>query len=74
MDGVTLDVRNPVARVELVPAAVEVLGDQSKLDDKNGRQIEWRRLASLFPPQTMEGLLVLAHYDPSIRTADKAIS
>jgi hypothetical protein len=46
-----LDVRDPVAGVEFVPAPVEVLGDQTKLDDQDARQIKRNFLAALFPPE-----------------------
>jgi hypothetical protein len=45
-----LDVRDPVARVLFIPAAVEVLGDQAELDDQNARQVKSSRLTSLFAP------------------------
>jgi hypothetical protein len=32
-----LDVRDPMARVKLLPAAIEVLGDQAELDDQYAR-------------------------------------
>jgi hypothetical protein len=44
-----LDVRDPVAGVEFVPAPVEVLGDQTNHQD--ARQIKRNFLAALFPPE-----------------------
>jgi hypothetical protein len=35
-----LDVRDAVARVLFIPAAVEVFGDQAELDDQDAREIE----------------------------------
>jgi hypothetical protein len=37
MVGMTLDVTDLVTRVQLVPAAVEVLGDQPELDYQDPR-------------------------------------
>ncbi|OIQ72940.1 hypothetical protein GALL_454300 [mine drainage metagenome] len=51
VDRVALDVRDAVARVELIPAAVEVLGDEAKLDDQDARKVERSLLAALFPPK-----------------------
>jgi hypothetical protein len=39
-----LDIRDPVARVQFIPAAVEVLGDQAELDDQDAG---WRAVSSL---------------------------
>src|ERR1700759_5751412 len=66
-----LDVTDPVARIQLVPAADEVLGDQTELDDQHARQVEGGDLATLFQPQAVKGLLVLAHDDPGVGAADE---
>ena len=71
VDHMALDVADPVAGVELVPAAVEVFGDQAELDDQDARQVGRCHLAPLFAPKAMEGLLVLAHDDPGVRAADE---
>ena len=71
VDRMALDVRDPVAGVEFVPAAVEVLGDEAELDDQDARQVESGRLAPFFPPEPQQGLLVLAHDDPGVRAADE---
>jgi hypothetical protein len=67
MDCVALDARDPVTGVKLVPAAIEVLGDQAELDDQDPREVGWSLLAALFAPEPQEGLLVLAHDDPGVR-------
>ena len=36
-----LDVGDAVARIEFIPAAVEVFGDQAELDDQFAGQVEW---------------------------------
>jgi hypothetical protein len=66
-----LDVRDPLAGVEFIPAAVEVLGDQAELDDQDARQVGRCDLTPLFAPEAMEGFLILAHDDPGIRAADE---
>ena len=66
-----LDVRDPAAGIELVPAAVEVLGDQAELDDQDARQVERSLLPALLPPEPQQGLLVLAHDDPGVGAADE---
>src|SRR5450759_5825047 len=45
-DRMALDVTDPMARVELIPAAVEVLGDQPELDDQHAREVEGGRLTA----------------------------
>jgi hypothetical protein len=58
-----------MAGVELIPAAVEVLGDQAELDDQDARQVERSLLSALFSPEPQQGLLVLAHDDSGIGAA-----
>jgi hypothetical protein len=60
VDRVALDVRDPMAGVEFVPAAVEVLGDQAELDDQDARQVGRSLLALFFVPEPQKGFLVLA--------------
>jgi hypothetical protein len=52
-----LDVTDPVARVEFIPAAVEVLRDQPELDDEHTGQVESSHLTPLFTPQAQKSLL-----------------
>ena len=40
--------------------------DQTELDNQDTREVDRDHLASLFLPQTVEGLLVSPHDDPSI--------
>ena len=49
----------------------ERLGYETELDDQNIRKVERRLLAALFPPESQQGLLVLAHDHPGIGAADK---
>ena len=66
-----LDVRDPVAGVEFVPAAVEVFGDEAELDDQNGRQVGVAASPRFLLPEPQQGFLVLAHDDAGIRAADE---
>ena len=60
----------PVLR--LVPAPVEVLGDDAELDDEVAGQVLRLDLAALFPPEPEQGGLVVAHDDPGVGAADEA--
>src|SRR5450759_5907608 len=71
VDRMALDVTDPMARVELIPAAVEVLGDQPELDDQHAREVEGGRLTPFLAPEPQQCLLVFAHDDPGIRAADE---
>ena len=51
---------------------VEGFGDHPKLDDEVGGQVLGLDLAALFPPQADQGIFVVAHDGPGIRTADVA--
>ena len=55
MDRTALDIRDSVAGVLFVPAAVEVLGDQAELNDQNVGQVGGGDLTSLFLPQPRTG-------------------
>ena len=74
VDRMTLDVRDPVAGVEFIPAAVEVLGDQAELDDQDARKVRRSLLAAFFAPEAQQGFLVLAHDDPGVGAADEVLS
>jgi hypothetical protein len=71
VDGMALDLTHPMARVEFVPAAIEVLGDQAELDDQDAREVGSGRLASFLLPELQQGLLILAHNNPGVRAADE---
>jgi hypothetical protein len=51
VDRMALHISDPVAGVEFIPAAVEILGDQPELDDQNARKVECGSLTSFFPPE-----------------------
>jgi hypothetical protein len=71
VDRMVLDVTDPVARVLLVPAAVEVLGGEAELDDQHAREVEGDLLTSFLAPEPQQRLFVLAHDDPGVRAADE---
>ena len=60
--------------VAFIPAAVEILGDGSKLDDQIVRKVFWFNLAPLFAPQPNQSGLLIAHDHPCVRAADEATS
>jgi hypothetical protein len=69
VDHVAADANDLVSGVELISTAVEVLGGQAELDDI--RRISPSLLATLFPPEPEQGLVVLAHDDPGIGAANE---
>ena len=69
---VLLDVGDDLPGIGLVPAPVEVLGDDAELDDEVAGQVLRLDFAALFPPQPQQGGLVIAHDDPGVRAADEA--
>ena len=58
VDRLALDVTHPVARVELISASIEVLGDQAELDDQHAREVECGRLTAFLTPEPQQGLLI----------------
>jgi hypothetical protein len=66
-----LDVRNYLAGIGLVPAPIEVLRHHPELDHEIAGQVLRLDLAALFSPQLDKCLLIVAHYDPSVRAADE---
>ena len=72
MPDLPLDVRDDLPGIALVPAPIEVLGDQAELDDEVAGEVLRLDLAALFPPEPEQGGLVVAHDDPGVRAADEA--
>jgi hypothetical protein len=66
-----LHVLDGVAGVTLIPAAVEVLGHGTELDDQVVGKILRSDLTALLLPQPQQGGLVITHDDPCIRSADR---
>ncbi len=70
MDRPALDVSDVKSRVSLVPATVEVVGDESHLDDQYIREIGAFDLTPLFFPKARECFFVLAHDNAGVRAPD----
>ena len=66
-----LNIRDDLPGICLIPATIEVLGDNPELNNEIAGQVLWLNLAALFPPKPQQGCLVIAHDDPSVRTADE---
>jgi hypothetical protein len=66
-----LHILDGTARVTLVPAPVQVLGNRTELDDQVFRKILRLDLAALFPPKPNQLILIVAHNDSGVRTAYK---
>jgi len=60
-----------VTGIGLIPAPVQLLGGQAKLDDKVAGEVLGLDFAPLFTPEAEEGSLVVAHDDPRVRAADE---
>ena len=71
MPYMLLNVGNHLPGVGFIPAPIEVLGHDPELDDEIAGQILWLDFAALFAPKPQQSLLIIAHDDPGIRTADK---
>jgi hypothetical protein len=61
-----LNIGKHLTGIGLVPAPVQVLGRKPKLDNEIARQVLRLDLATLFPPQSEEGSLVVAHDNPGV--------
>ena len=66
-----LHIRKDLTSIGLIPASVQLLGGNAKLDDDIAGQVLRLDLAALLSPQSQEGGLVLARDDPSVRAADE---
>jgi hypothetical protein len=67
-----LDIRDDLASIGLVPAAIEVLGRDPELDDEVARQVLRFELASLLLPEPEQGRFVFAHNDSGVGTSNEA--
>src|SRR6516165_2773888 len=66
MPNLRLHVRKDLAGIGLIPAPVQVLRRQAKLDEEVARKVFWLDLAPLLSPKPEERSLVVAHDDASI--------
>jgi hypothetical protein len=64
-----LNIDEDLPRISLIPAPVQVLGRNTKLDYEIARKILRVDFAPLLPPQPDEGRFIIAHNDAGIRTA-----
>jgi len=71
MADLSLDIRDDLTSIGLVPTPVKRLGSNPELDDEIAGQVLRRNLAAFLPPQPNQGSFVIAHDDPGVRTADK---
>ena len=58
MSDQPLDVRDDVASIRLIPAPIELLGNDPELNDKVTGQVLGLDLAAFFAPEADEGLFV----------------
>jgi len=68
-----LNVSDCVSGIGLVPAPIEVLGGHPQLDDQVAGEVLGLAFAPFFAPQTEQGRLVRAHYDPGVRASNEAL-
>jgi hypothetical protein len=66
-----LNIGKNLTGIGLIPASVQVLSRNAKLDDQIARQVLGRDLAALLPPQAEKGGFIVAHDDAGIRAADE---
>jgi hypothetical protein len=66
-----LNIGEDLSSISLVPAPVQILGRNTKLDDEVARQVLRLDFAPLFPPEPNEGGLITAHNDPRVGAADE---
>jgi hypothetical protein len=71
MPDLLLDIGKDLAAIDLIPAAVQVLGRKAELNNEIARKVLRLDFAPLLPPQPDQRLLVIAHNDPGIRAANK---
>jgi hypothetical protein len=71
MVDLTLDVDDYPARIGLIPAAIELLSREPKLDDKIAGEVLWLYVAALLMPEPDQGGFVIPHDDPGIRAANE---
>ena len=71
MPDALLDVTDAVARVALVPRAIELLGGGAELHNEIAGEVLVLRLATLLTPQPHQSWFVAAHDDAGVRAADE---
>ena len=71
MPDLALDIGEDLAGIGLIPAPVQVLGRNAKLDDEIAQQVLRLDLATLLPPEPDQRSLIVTHNDAGIRAADE---
>ena len=66
-----LNIGKNLTGIGLVPAPIQLLSRNAKLDDQIARQVPGRDLTALLPPQAEKGGLIVAHDDAGVRAADE---
>ena len=71
MPDLPLHISEDLSGIGLIPAPVQVLSRNTKLDDEIARQVFWLDLAPFFLPEPEQGGFIVAHDDPGVRAADE---
>jgi hypothetical protein len=71
MPDLPLDIGEDLTGIALVPASVQILGCNTKLNDEIAGQILRIDLAALLPPETEQGGFIVAQDGPRIRSTDE---
>src|SRR6516164_4225853 len=66
-----LNIGDYLSAIGLIPAPVQVLGRNAKLDDEIARKVFGLDLAPLLPPEAEEGALVIPNDDTGVGAADE---
>ncbi len=66
-----LDVGDDPPCIGLVPAPVKLLGGEAELHNQVAGQVLRLDFAAFFPPEALQGRLVIAHNDPGVGAAYK---
>ena len=69
MPDMLLDIRNGLPAIGLVPAAVQLFGCRSKLDNEVPREVLGLGFAAFLLPKPPKGPFVVAHNDLRVRAA-----
>src|SRR5262249_62394895 len=71
MPDLPLHVGKHLTGISLVPAPVQILGRNTKLDNEIAGQALWLDFAPLFTPEAMEGGLVIPNHDTAVGAANE---
>jgi hypothetical protein len=69
--SVLLYVCKQLSGIDLIPASVQVLGRNTKLDNKVAGQVLRLDFPALFPPQPEQGGFIIADDDPDVGATDE---